>query len=329
MSIRPRAYRLDDSGENADRSVGVVIEDDPFDAIDNASVGAGVSGSPRGGRWTTVFLVAVAVLVLLGLGQSGYRLIVELTGDSYWLGGIAIAAASVAVIAAVILLAREFFGVMRERRIERMRSKAIDALGIGSEKEAAALADQLSNLYRDKGNAEVHARIASLSNEIMAAEDRLIFAERELLRPLDIEAKRIVATNAKQVSVVTALSPRAAIDVIFVVYAAVRMLRQLSRLYGGRPGVWSFFRLLKAAFAHLAVTGGIAVGDSLLQQIFGLGVAAKISARLGEGVLNGLMTARFGLAAILVCRPLPFIGQIPPRLGEVAGELLKKGEKEE
>jgi putative membrane protein len=39
-------------------------------------------------------------------------------------------------------------------------------------------------------------------------------------------------------------------------------------------------------------------------------------------VLNGLMTARFGLAAIAVCRPLPFLREEPPRLGDVAGELL-------
>src|SRR3712207_6930775 len=45
------------------------------------------------------------------------------------------------------------------------------------------------------------------------------------------------------------------------------------------------------------------VGDSLVQQALGLGVAARISAKLGEGVLNGLMTARFGLAALNVCRP--------------------------
>jgi putative membrane protein len=40
-------------------------------------------------------------------------------------------------------------------------------------------------------------------------------------------------------------------------------------------------------------------------------------------VLNGLMTARFGLAAMAVCRPLPFVREAPPRLSDVAGELLK------
>ena len=95
------------------------------------------------------------------------------------------------------------------------------------------------------------------------------------------------------------MSPRAIVDVAFVIFAAVRLLRTLARIYGGRPGLFGFLRLAKAAFNHLAVTGGMAVGDSLMQQVLGLGLAARISAKLGEGVLNGLMTARFGLAALV------------------------------
>ncbi len=80
--------------------------------------------------------------------------------------------------------------------------------------------------------------------------------------------------------------------------------------------------------AHLTVTGGMAVGESVMQQVLGLGIAARVSAKLGEGVLNGLMTARFGLAALNVCRPLPFVREAPPRLADVAGELLRAAEAE-
>ena len=34
---------------------------------------------------------------------------------------------------------------------------------------------------------------------------------------------------------------------------------------------------------------------------------AKLSRRFGEGALNGALTARVGVAAIDVCRPLPFV----------------------
>jgi putative membrane protein len=166
--------------------------------------------------------------------------------------------------------------------------------------------------------------LKGLADEIIEPDDRLAIAERELLLPLDTQAKRVIAHAAKQVSVVTALSPRAIVDVAFVVFAAARLLRQISGIYGGRPGLLGFLRLFRAALGHLAVTGGVAVGDSLVQQVLGLGLAARISAKLGEGVLNGLMTARFGLAALAVCRPLPFVREEPPKLGDVAGELLSR-----
>ncbi|MEN3931453.1 TIGR01620 family protein [Microvirga sp. W0021] len=327
MTNRPRAFRVD-AHKTDNKPKGVVIEDDPFEVFDQQIIVPQPASPSKGGRWFLIFISAVLILLLLGAGQSSYKLILELLSDSIWLGGVAIGAAVVAVLAALVILVREIKGITRERRIERLRDDAVEILTAGNEVEAKNLVGKLADLYGQSRFIEAQTKIRSVSGEIMAPEDRLIFAERELLSPIDAEAKRIVASAAKQVSIVTALSPRALVDLIFVIYAATRMLRQLSRLYGGRPGAWSFFRLAKSAFAHLAVTGGLAVGDGLLQQVFGLGFAAKISARLGEGALNGLMTARFGLAAISVCRPLPFIGVEPPRLGEVAGELVKKSDEQ-
>jgi putative membrane protein len=68
----------------------------------------------------------------------------------------------------------------------------------------------------------------------------------------------------------------------------------------------------------------MAAGDSIVQQMLGHGVAAKLSARLGEGVLNGLLTARLGLAAIEVARPLPFVALRPPAISDLAAGVLRR-----
>jgi putative membrane protein len=76
------------------------------------------------------------------------------------------------------------------------------------------------------------------------------------------------------------------------------------------------------------VTGSIAIGDTLLQQLVGHGLAGRLSAKLGEGIVNGLMTARIGLSAMDVCRPLPFLVEERPRLKDLAGDLTRFGERD-
>ena len=68
-------------------------------------------------------------------------------------------------------------------------------------------------------------------------------------------------------------------------------------------GTLGMIRLMRHVIAHLAITGGMAASDTVIQQMLGQGIVAKLSTRLGEGVLNGLLTARLGLAAIDVTRP--------------------------
>jgi putative membrane protein len=108
-----------------------------------------------------------------------------------------------------------------------------------------------------------------------------------------------------------------------VLVTFVSLLRRLSYLYGVRPGTLGLLRLLRLVISHLALTGGLATSDSLIQQILGHGIAAKLSARLGEGLLNGLLTARLGLAAIDVVRPMPFAALSRPTLRDLMSDAMR------
>ncbi len=324
MSRQPRAYRLDDPNVAAG---AVQVTEEPFDAIEAADGVVVPMGSKRRAPWLGILLSALFGLLLLGLGLAVESLIVDLYAIAPWLGWVALILAVLAVLAFLALIGREVSGIWREQKIESLREAAVDALAVKDHKAAKGIVSDLLSLYGGRAAAaQGSARLRGLTDEIIDADDRLAIAERELLAPLDAQAKRAIAGAAKQVSLVTAVSPRAIVDVAFVIFAAVRLLRTLARIYGGRPGLFGFLRLAKAAFNHLAITGGMAVGDSLMQQVLGLGLAARISAKLGEGVLNGLMTARFGLAALSVCRPLPFVREEPPKIGDVAGELISRAE---
>src|SRR5690606_29329055 len=126
-----------------------------------------------------------------------------------------------------------------------------------------------------------------------------------------------------RVALVTTVSPRALIDIAFVIYQSIRLAGAVAALYGARPGLFGFWRLTGAVLAHLAVTGGLVLTDGVVEQLVGQGLAAKLSARLGEGVVNGLMTVRVGIAAMRVVRPLPFETQGQPVVRDFLPELVK------
>ena len=184
--------------------------------------------------------------------------------------------------------------------------------------------DLLKIAHQNPHLARARATLSQHAGDIIDGADMIRLAERELMTPLDQQARLLISAAAQRVSLVTAISPRALFDVVFVFAASLRLIRQLARLYGGRPGTLGMIRLMRHVLAHLAITGGMAASDSVIQQILGHGLTAKLSQRLGEGFLNGLLTARLGLAAIDVTRPLPFAALPRPSLTDLAKDLLRK-----
>ncbi len=277
----------------------------------------------QGIRWSRILFGALSGLVALAIGLWIDNLVRDLLSRETWLGWIAIGLTVLVAIAALAIALREWLALRRLALIDDLRVRGLAALVSGDQKAALTVVDDLSALYAERDNlAPARAALAAQSGEIIDAEDRLHLAERDLLGPLDRRARALVMGSAKRVSVVTAVSPRALVDVSYVLIENMRLIRQIADLYGGRPGTLGFWRLARNVVGHLAVTGSIAVGDGLVQQLVGHGVAAKLSTRLGEGVVNGLLTARMGISAIDVCRPLAFSDQNRPKIGDFMGELV-------
>jgi putative membrane protein len=211
---------------------------------------------------------------------------------------------------------------LRLRRLGRLRHEADSAARQADKVLAVDVADRLKRLYGGRGDmAWSLARFAEHEHDIMDAAELMRLAERTLVTPLDPLARGIVAASAKRVSVVTAVSPAVLIDMLFVGAENLRMLRKLATLYGARPGTLSLLKLARMVITHIVLTGGIAIGDDVIQQMIGHGLTAKLSARLGEGVFNGALTTRIGIAAIDVCRPLAYIEAARPRFRDLVAEV--------
>ncbi len=280
--------------------------------------------------WRKVFLWAAGGLISLGIALAVTKLIEDLFARFVYLGWFGVALVVLAMVALLAMAGRELAGLSRLARIEALRERATKTLINDDRAEGQAIVRELLSIEsRTPGLAKSRAALETHITEIIDGRDLIRLAERELMSPLDHEARRLVSNAAKRVSIVTAVSPRAVIDIFFVLISALGLMRSLALLYGGRPGTFGLIRLAKHVISHLTITGGMAAGDSLIQQVVGHGLAAKLSARLGEGVLNGMLTARLGIAAIEVTRPLPFDALSRPTITEVAGGVVRSAEQAE
>jgi putative membrane protein len=313
---RPRAVK-------AAQPVVVPAEIDVFDEPDIAtSVPPPADPPKRGSRIGTIFLTALGALVSLAVGLWTDQLIRDLFSRADWLGWTAAALAAVTIAALLVILLRELLALFRLASVEKLKNRAIDATVRDDATAARAVIDDLVSFVAAKPDTAAGRRaLADLRNDVIDGGDLIRIAEKELMAPLDARAKVMILDAAKRVSIVTAVSPRALVDVAYVVFEAGRLIRRLSELYGGRPGTLGFFKLARRVLAHLAVTGTIAAGDSFVQQIIGHGLAARLSAKLGEGVVNGMMTARIGIAAMETARPLPFNAIKRPGMGDFLSAL--------
>lgn len=325
MSKAPRAIRLGEATGSAERGpalgrgeVAILPEAEPIEA----SAPAAVPVARRRFSWGSVFVAGLSGFLALAAGVWVENTVAGLMSQNPVLGYAALGCAGLAGLALLVMLAGVLRDILRERKVEALRERATGLLSAGTLDEAKALAGDLTGLY--KGRAETakgRAELGAALPQLFAPRDVLSVAERTLLAPLDAQAQAQIAIAARRVSLVTAVSPRALVDVVFVLVACARLLRSIAGIYAGRPGTLGLLRLARQVLNHLVLTGGMAAGDAVIQQVLGQGLAARLSAKLGEGVINGMLTARIGLAALAVCRPLPFVEAKAPTLSEVAGDL--------
>lgn len=265
---------------------------------------------------------AVTALVSLGIGLWTDQLIRALFARADWLGYTAVALVVIALVAVAAAAMREVIGIRKLDEAQGLKSDAMLARADTSPKPARAVVAHLVTLLDSRPEtARGRQTLKAAEDDIIDGPQMIDLGERVLLGPLDQRARALILNASKRVSVVTAVSPRAIVDLVYVLYEASRLVRAIAELYGHRPSSLGMIRLFRKVLAHLAVTGTIAVGDSLVQQVLGHGLATRLSARLGEGVINGLMTARIGIAAMDYCRPLPFSALKRPGIGDFIGDL--------
>jgi putative membrane protein len=264
-------------------------------------------GARRANRLARVFWAALLALVGFAASLAAWDFVTGLLAANPVLGWTAAALVGLVLVTLILIALREAAAFSRLGRLDDLRRAAEAALSASDLPAARGVVARLDTLYRGRPRLELgRAELTHRRDEVFEAETLLALAETQLLAPLDAAARAEVEVAARQVATVTALVPIALADVVAALTANVRMIRRIAEIYGGRSGTLGSWRLMRAVMTHLVATGAVAIGDDLIGSVAGGSILSKVSRRFGEGVVNGALTARVGVAAMEVCRPLPF-----------------------
>ncbi len=282
-----------------------------------AVVAARPSGLTRAALW------AFGSLFTFVLGVAAWDFVTGLFGQNQLIGWIAFGLVGLAVLFALLLAAREAMGFARIARLDHLRDEADRAWREADLKAARQLTGSLVRLYQGRPAAAWGLkRFEDHAPDLMDADALLTLAESEILAPLDALARAEVEAAARRVAMVTALVPLALADVAVALYSNLAMIRRVAEIYGGRAGTLGSWRLLRRVFSSLIAAGAVSLADDLIGSVAGGGVLSKLSRRFGEGVVNGALTARIGVAAMEQCRPLPFRSQTRPAVSALVSRAL-------
>lgn len=321
MAKPPKPFVMETDGL-ADPALAAPVPDVLSDGR-AVQVAARLAGGARGSGLGRAASWAFGALFSFVISVAAWDFVTSLLARNSLLGTVAFVLVGVAVLVALILAVREWAAFARMARLDHLRIKA-DAARVAQDLPAARhVVDALVGLYNARADlAWGRARVAEQRRDILDADGLLALTEAELMAPLDQTARREIEAAARQVAMVTALVPLALADVATALFANLRMIRRIAAIYGGRSGTLGSWSLLRRVFGHLLATGALALGDDLISSVAGGGILSKLSRRFGEGVINGALTARVGIAAMEMCRPMPFVALLKPKVSNLVSRAL-------
>ncbi|GGI75321.1 TIGR01620 family protein [Shewanella gelidii] len=165
-------------------------------------------------------------------------------------------------------------------------------------------------------------RYIELQNDDHNDSEKLVLFERTVVQKQDTIAKKLVSRFAAESALLLAASPLAIVDMAIILWRNQRMINQIAQVYGIELGYWSRIRLIKGIVTNIVYAGTTEIITDLGTQLFSVEMSHRLSARLGQGLGGGLLTARLGYQAMALCRSVPFTTDSRPKLSKIHQQLL-------
>lgn len=233
-----------------------------------------------------------------------------------------------ACVAGVLIIGAGVGSVLSEwRRLRRLRQRALErdvARDLLRDHGTGKGRDFCEKLARQAGIDKAHPALQRWYAAIDETQNdrEVVSLYARLVQPmLDAQARQEISRCAAESTLMIAVSPLALVDMAFIAWRNLRLINRIAILYGIEPGYYSRLRLFRLVLLNIAFAGASELAREVGMDWMSQDLAARLSARVAQGMGAGLLTARLGIKAMELCRPLPWLDDDKPRLGDFRREL--------
>lgn len=274
--------------------------------------GADDPGRHRSGRrwWWRIAVLAIASAVLI----ESYLLIQQSFATHWLLGALWSVGLGLVVVLLLSFSAREFWQLRRLKRQWNLQQQ------LQHQPEKFTAEPLLQQLNRS----DLTLLWQQQLQPHWSSKEQLQRFEEDILSCADQQVNRVISKYSVDAAVLVALSPSAMLDMLLMLWRNQRMVTKIAAAYGIKLGYWSRIKLWRQLLANIAYAGASEAISDLGASMLGAELAGKLSLRAGQGLGAGLLTARLGLQAQRLCRPLQFTHVKRPGLANIQADLLKQ-----
>lgn len=277
--------------------------------------------TPSKRRWRGLAIALTGVLGAVVVSEV-YRLVdwgfaLHPVLGSALAGGVALTG-----LASGVWLWKGLRGLRQLRDSERLHTMARSLQDSHGHGQAVALLAQLQAHCSDTPmSTTFKATLGQIDSAYNDAEV-IRYVSRHALKAQDEAALRCLHRHSVQAGVLVALSPYATFDMWLVGWRNLKMLREITEIYGISPGAVTQWSLLKKVLHNIAFAGVSEMSIHAASHVLGSSLTSSLSARAGQGLGAGLFTARSAIQAIRLCRPLPLYEDEKHQLSSVSRSIL-------
>ncbi|WP_411545855.1 TIGR01620 family protein [Klebsiella pneumoniae] len=245
------------------------------------------------------------------------------TQDWIALGGCV--AGALIVGASFMSLTTDCFRLWRLRRHAHERDEARDMLHNRAVAKVKAFCEKLAQQAGlDQSHPALQRWYAAIHETQSDREVVSLYAQL-VHSVLDAQARREISRSAAESTLMIAVSPLVLMVTASIAWRNLRLINCIIALLSIEPAFlkhFTHFLLFLLAFFDIAFAGASELVREVGMDWMSQDLAARLSARAAQGIGAGLLTARLGIKAMELCRPLPWSADDKPRLGDFRRELI-------